>query len=232
MAKTLTEIICFDKESNIPQSIYNVKKQAIFDAAHPKNEIYVQYPGTSTPADLYNKNGITSTWQVQTVFNGAFFRASGGNADPFISSGVITKQSSQNNYHRHTINFHNHNMQHTHTRGNWEIYGTLIFGARDIDDGWRMNGAFKYTESTYPSYTYDYRSAEGYRFALADFVASRTWTGSTSDSMANQTKEVDNPTLKKNTGDSNPTTTEYNGDSSVQEGRPDNYTIRIWKRTA
>ncbi len=230
MAETLTEIVCFDNESNISRSIYNVKEQAIFDAAHPKNEIYVQYPGTSTPADLYNKNGITSTWQVQTVFNGAFFRASGGNADPFISSGVITKQSSQNNYHKHTVNSHHHDIQHTHTRGNWEIKGNLIFGGRDIDEGHYNTGAFEYNAAT--ATAFDYKSGEHYKYGLADFYASRTWNGSTSDSMANQNTEKTNPTLKKNTNDANPTTMDYQGSSTDQEARPDNYTIRIWKRTA
>lgn len=229
MAETLTEIVCFDKESNISQSIYNAKKQAIFDSLHPKNEIYVQYPGTSAPADLYNKNGITSTWQIQTSYIGAFFRASGGNADAFISSGSIAKQSSQNNYHRHTVNPHTHNMQHTHTRGTWEITGNLIFGW-DLASS-RLTGAFKNpVEAIGQQYDYTPYAGADYGFTMAEFSAKANWSGTTSGSLANQTNN--DTTSKDNTGDSSPSTVNYNGDSSVQEGRPDNYTIRIWKRTA
>ena len=230
MAETLTEIICFDKESNISQSIYNAKKQAIFDSLHPKNEIYVQYPGTSTPAELYNKNGITSTWQIQTSYAGAFFRANGGNADPFISSGTVTKQSSQNSYHRHTINSHHHSMKHTHTRGKWEITGRLIYGWDQV--GTILTGPFLSTGLTEIGPDYDFHDVPGgtYAFTTATFSAKTNWSGSTSDSLANQTDG--DTTAKNNTGDSSPSTVNYNGDSSVQEGRPDNYTIRIWKRTA
>ena len=57
--------------------------QALFDLVHPIGEIYVQYPATDDPNDLFNVTGvISSTWTKQS-YSGAFFRADGGNAGAF-----------------------------------------------------------------------------------------------------------------------------------------------------
>lgn len=51
-------------------------KQDLFDAVHPIGETYVQYPQQDDPMTIYNKNGITSVWEEQLQYNGAFFRSS------------------------------------------------------------------------------------------------------------------------------------------------------------
>ena len=51
-------------------------KQDLFDAVHPIGEIYVQYPQQDDPMTIYNKNGVTSVWEEQLQYNGAFFRSS------------------------------------------------------------------------------------------------------------------------------------------------------------
>lgn len=66
--------------------------QAVFNVCHPIGETYVQYPtitdmigvtrNTVDPMTLYNVNGVTSTW-VELNYDGAFFRADGGNANVF-----------------------------------------------------------------------------------------------------------------------------------------------------
>lgn len=70
----------------------NIGLQAAFNAAHPVGSTYTQFPQQDPPATIFNKNGVTSTWEVIN-YNGAFFRAQGGNADTFKSkSDVLTMQ--------------------------------------------------------------------------------------------------------------------------------------------
>ena len=228
MSEILTNVVCFNGRANISGSVYDVKKQQIFDDAHPIGDLFVQFPEESTPAELFNHDGITSMWQVVNSFDGAFFRASGGNANPFIESGTFTKQSYQNVYHRHSLP-HKHSMKHTHTRGTWEIGGSLIYGGRDLDITSYIKGAFEVTTQA-SSAAFDYKSGEHYAFINATFVASRNWSGKTSDSLANQTDR--DTTAKNDTGDASTANTSYNPtDANIPEGRPDNYTVRIWKRT-
>ena len=57
------------------EEIRNIKQMA-FDAAHPVNETYTQYPQQDDPMTLYNKDGVTSVWEIQSQYSGAFFRSS------------------------------------------------------------------------------------------------------------------------------------------------------------
>lgn len=68
--------------------------QIAFDAAHPIDEVYTQYPFQKSPEEIYNKNGVHSVWERIREYDGAFFRAEGGNADEFRSkqnSPTLTK---------------------------------------------------------------------------------------------------------------------------------------------
>lgn len=52
----------------------------VFDLCHPVGEIYIRYPGQSSPRDLYKRG----TWDnISDEYAGLFFRAEGGNANPF-----------------------------------------------------------------------------------------------------------------------------------------------------
>ena len=52
----------------------------VFDLCHPIGEIYIRYPGQSSPQDLYERG----TWEnISDQFAGLFFRAEGGNAESF-----------------------------------------------------------------------------------------------------------------------------------------------------
>lgn len=52
----------------------------VFDLCHPIGEIYIRYPGQPSPQDLYKRG----TWDnISNVYAGLFFRAEGGNANPF-----------------------------------------------------------------------------------------------------------------------------------------------------
>ena len=63
--------------SNKLSSIEQTNFKAIFDLVRPIGDTYVQYPQQASPNELW---GAFSTWQVIN-YDGAFFRAEGGNAD-------------------------------------------------------------------------------------------------------------------------------------------------------
>lgn len=67
-------------------------KQDFFDAIHPIGEVYTQYPQQDDPMTLYNKNGITSVWEEQLQYNGAFFRSSN-------ALNVVWKIDGESNYY-------------------------------------------------------------------------------------------------------------------------------------
>lgn len=55
--------------------------QNIFDTVHPVGETYVQLGGMPFPQELYNKNGIQSTWtNISDDYAGDFLRVCGGNS--------------------------------------------------------------------------------------------------------------------------------------------------------
>lgn len=80
-----------------------VTLQAAFDAAHPVGDTYTQYPQQDAPETLFNKNGIQSTWSVVN-YNGAFFRAQGGEANTFCGkNSVLLKQEDMIRKHTHGL---------------------------------------------------------------------------------------------------------------------------------
>ena len=178
--------------------------QDIFDVSHPVGEVYVQFPQQDAPATLYNQNGITSTW-IELDYGGKFFRASGGNALTFAeASDTLTVQANQNKYHRHT-------HSHTHAKGTYRIQGQV--GYVQFMSGVTSSGALTTTEQGSPNSAWDGSSSARQLIKLDTSARSGAgWTGASA---------VPN--------DSN---TSYNGSSTDTEARPDNYTIKIWKRTA
>ena len=72
-------------KNKIENKIEN-KFKSMFDLIRPIGDTYVQYPQQKSPMELW---GSFSTWEVIN-YEGAFFRAEGGNANAFIEkSGVL-----------------------------------------------------------------------------------------------------------------------------------------------
>lgn len=65
----------------INECFAGVSPSDIFDLIHPIGETYVQYPDCPSPNDMWSD---FSTW-TELNFAGAFFRASGGNAQAFAN---------------------------------------------------------------------------------------------------------------------------------------------------
>lgn len=71
-------------------------QQIAFDSAHPVNDKYIQFPGDPEPEELYNKNGIQSTWEdISSHFAGLSMRFAGGLAEEFNKQ--LTVQSKNGN---------------------------------------------------------------------------------------------------------------------------------------
>lgn len=93
---------------------------SLFDLVWPIGITYVQYPQQASPMDLW---GAFSTWEV-VYYDGAFFRAEGGNAGAFIEkSGDLVKQQDQNKSHSHSASGMNQNSQ-----GSFQIYDGACIG--------------------------------------------------------------------------------------------------------
>ena len=157
-----------------------------------------QYPQEESPTDVYP----CTSWQ-EISYDGAFFRAAGGNAAAFIEkSGVLSKQDQSLQSHSHTIN-------HTHTRGTMNITGQIA-GAPCCNSYFSSS----YANGAFSLVGWGYGKTKGVDWnpdssLIANFVASKTWTGKTS-------------------GPSNGNS----GSTGDTETRPSNYSVRIWKRTA
>lgn len=161
------------------------------------DEVYVQFPQQSAPQDLY----ICTKW-TEISYDGAFFRASGGNAEAFIEkSGVLSMQESQNKEHSHGMDSAGN---HKHGRGNMEITGSI--SGLGVTMG--ASGAC-YISSAYAGANPRVTSDSDAR--TITFAASRTWTGNTSENGSHS------HTVHNDGGN---------------EARPSNFTIRVWKRIA
>jgi len=183
-------------------------KNGSFDAIWPVGIVYVQYPQQKSPVELFAGTG--SQWKVLN-YNGAAFRAEGGKALAFCEQGRrLVMQKSQ-------ISSHSHTMSHTHTRGNMEIWGTGQFAAWSnapysptVYIG--CSGAFAETDFyDGQAHSVSLNGQNNYTLQAkpGNFYASRAWSGNTSE-----------PT-NANTGS-----------SGSDETRMDNYTVRVWVRTA
>ena len=161
-----------------------IKAEAINDA-WPIGITYVQYPQQKSPQELFPK----TTWE-EISYDGAFFRASGGNAADFIEkSGVLSKQEQ-------SIKSHGHSASFSGNTRNGEVYlNNNVNGGSPISS---CSGVFSSIGSSginLDSGAWSSRPS-GFRLSI-------TPSGSVSI-----------------------------GDTGDKETRPDNYTIRIWKRTA
>lgn len=185
---------------------------------YPEGFVYVQYPQRKSPSELFPM----LSWQ-ELNYNGAFFRASGTNAAPFItSSGTLTTQpqgtstsglnisksgsvygNAQGVYCEYT------NWSHTHDRtrlGNyvagtvWYSYAASYNGYGNYDTAWHAG----YTSSGDPNNP----SGDPQNMYHSH---SFTFTPSVSNNL------------------SFAWSSEHDGVTD-SETRPINYTIRIWKR--
>ena len=82
-------------------NVTDVNGKAIIDMVWPIGVIYTQFPQQKSPQELFPN----TTWEVVN-YDGAFFRAAGGNAAAFIEkSGVLSKQGQSIQSHKHSASF-------------------------------------------------------------------------------------------------------------------------------
>ncbi len=78
-------------------------RQLFFDVSHPVGDIFIQYPSigsfvTKTPQQLFNVDGVSSTWE-EVDYGGVFFRANGGLSETFGSQTEPQKDAFQGHEH-------------------------------------------------------------------------------------------------------------------------------------
>ena len=242
-----------------PGSATDDNAQALFDLVHPIGEIYVQYPATDDPNNLYNITGvITSTWTKQS-YSGAFFRADGGNAGAFqttlgtaqsdatakkglsISSTLSIGNASSGGTANVTASGgvdHSHNMAHYHNKGTMKITGSIKGTGYSIgsNTGAANTGALQGSEFNMKTCSGTSQSASYMSKITLDTSLSNGsgWSGLTSSTVNS------GGTAITNTGSASAYSHSHNvylrGSVSLGNGdtetRPTNYTIQIWKRTA
>lgn len=153
-----------DFKENIDRSVFNL--------IYPVGVTYTQYPQQASPMELW---GSFSTWNVVN-YDGAFFRAEGGNANAFIEkTGVLRKQA---------------DAIKTHTTGDMSDRATG--GPWSSEYGGRSLGAV---------------------YSSGGMAGEKGGASGGGDAMYLNVQH----------------THTYYGDI---ETRPQNYTVRIWKRTA
>ena len=154
--------------------------KGILDIMWPIGVVYTQYPQQKSPQELFPD----TTWEVVN-YEGAFFRAAGGNAAAFNGG----KQGQSIQSHSHSFSWsgsHSHGVTDPgHSHG-------IPTGTQDNHTG------------DYNDHGYDYEGEK------------RTSSSKTGISVAGTTISISGTT----------------GSSGGNETRPENYTIRIWKRTA
>ena len=194
-------------------------KQDFFDAIHPIGETYTQYPQQDDPNTLYNRNGVTCQWE-KINYGGAFFRAEGGNANPYITkTDVLSIQGYQNAYHNHGYT----------PSGS---VSSSFSGTRSTTDS---DGSHSHSVSASSSTKYIGPGSVG----LQGSDISGIWThfqdlsvsGGTSTDGSHKHKYTPSGSVSSSFSGNSSTTT-YDGNSSNHEARPSNYTYVIWKRVS
>lgn len=177
-------------------SVLNKIKEEAINEAWPVGITYVQYPQQKSPQELFPK----TTWK-EISYDGAFFRASGGNAADFIEkSGVLSKQSGQNLKHSHSASSGSmsKNSSGIFTPGQ----GICVSVPNNNQRPGQPTGACR--GSPVGVYNSGNKPGDG------------RWIG-----------YIDNAGINVQHTHSISV-----NDDGGNESRPDNYTIRIWKRTA
>ena len=115
---------------------------SVFNLIYPVGVTYTQYPQQASPMELW---GSFSTWNVVN-YDGAFFRAEGGNANAFIEkTGVLRKQDELVGYHSDWVNVSGGNHRHSYN-GHDDYHDPNYSGVDTECNGLNFCGNVYYTD--------------------------------------------------------------------------------------
>lgn len=195
--------------------------QQSFNNARPIGSTYTQFPGTDDPNTLFNNGDITSSW-FPIDYDGAFFRACGGNALGF-NCGLQSESIGQ---HCHWTCM---NMAHDHGVGSYCVWGEDSLGwccgdgvnVYLLNNINRRSGGFQQRLEAPVTWTYNpsgsvsISETTGFGICLAAYK-DHGFCGRSGSGLGNVCF--------------------YTGTICPQqpstENRPSNYTIVVWKRIA
>ena len=153
-------------------------KQVFLDTIRPVGSVYVQYPQQDSPQDLFNGDGVASTWQ-EINYDGAFFRASGGNAASYIDkTKVLVKQSQATRKNGLSLTggvwgneqttsgdqgAHQHNYTYTKIQADTPTEADLEWG-----DPWYFSGATGITPENQGHHTHTFTPSVSHNLGIDD----------------------------------------------------------------
>lgn len=192
--------------------------QAMFDNNRPVDDFYIQLPLMKDPNTLFNTDNISSTWvDVTANYDGAFFRAyKNGTSGDFYNYGdtLGTKQANQNKSHAHTgstggANAYLGNSANPTTTTSFTTTTTAgSFGVDDPPSGWNIH-------------------ASGFVKHQSANLGGDCIYMNGNDSDGKLVLDHNHTIYQKAHSHS----VTINSDGGT-EARPDNYAIKIWRRTA
>lgn len=203
-------------------------KQDFFDAIHPIGETYTQYPQQDDPNTLYNRNGVTCQWE-KINYGGAFFRAEGGNANPYITkTDVLSIQGD-------LVKSHTHTQQGTFKSGGPSTDST---GNGGVDHTHSISHSHDVSVTTdikawYHVSAYGFGVGDGLGFLQFDEINSSGGTTNISKSTSGSASSYTHThSLSNHTHSTTISGQTSSNDSDATETRPKNYTYIIWRRIA
>ena len=223
--------------------------QGLFDSVHPIGEIYVQFPQQDDPMTLYNKNGITSVWQEQTQYSGAFFRSSNApnaiyRADYEIDCYIQDSQTG-NLIPINVTALGGPTISPTPSGESIYVEGkeykryVVNAGSRNAGNYIKKTDSLTIQSNQNAYHRHTINHGHGitdpghYHYIQRNYdgITATPWIQNTGDPkgspgpVTTTTTEFTNISVNNYNGNSG-----YNGNSSDTESRPNNYTYIIWKR--
>ena len=203
-------------------------KQDFFDAIHPIGETYTQYPQQDDPNTLYNRNGVTCQWE-KINYGGAFFRAEGGNANPYITkTDVLSIQGD-------LVKSHTHTQQGTFSSGGPSTDST---GNGGVDHTHNISHSHDVSVITtmevwYLVTSYGAGIGTGLGLLQHDLINSLGGTTNISTSTSGRASSYTHThSLSNHTHSTTISGQTSSNDSGATETRPKNYTYIVWRRIA
>lgn len=193
-------------------------KQDFFDVIHPIGETYTQYPQHDDPNTLYNRNGVTCQWE-KINYGGAFFRAEGGNANPYITkTDVLSIQGQSTAKNGLSLS----KSGSAYKTGSCYKSGSCYANQQTID-----GGGHEHSYNTFGSTASLYTGMATMQYGIGSETFSTTGGGGHSHTFTPSI--TDNIGVVDNIGVADNISFSLSGDA---ETRPSNYTYIIWERVS
>ena len=216
------------------KKLVSASASAQFEIAWPLGSVYTQYPGQKSPMELW---GDLSTWEV-IEYGGAFFRSNGGNADNFEHALEISAQSGTSitfsTAHSLAVGSVLYDKEHNESRLVTAVPSTTkVTISSAFSNSLSTVMVTQASQNKYHRHSMSHCHCMSHTHCIYEGCAGgspqRYLSGNDCKGtwVSGDIKEYTGCTggsLTANTG--------YDGNSTNQEARSENFTYKVWKRTA